>query len=302
MSATGERYSYSKLTTFTECPRKYEYRYVNRVPEPFDTIEAFLGRAVHRVLAWIYQAREDGNSPDESAALERFDHEWAGATAPSVRVIRRNDSVESRREEGRQMLSDHYRVVFLNDRRRTLGIEESFQVALADGSRYTGVIDRLARDPDDTLHVIDYKTTARPPSVHGEAQTLQIRSYGMGSLMLREASTVRLSYQYVRNGAEYTEVLDRSSAERTAGVLVDRIESVQRATEFPSRPSALCGWCGYREDCSDSGYSSPATPDDQRAGSACPRCEGKLRKRQGRFGDFLGCENYPECRYTRNPG
>lgn len=30
----------------------------------------------------------------------------------------------------------------------------------------------------------------------------------------------------------------------------------------------------------------------------CPKCGGKLRKRHGKYGDFLGCSNYPKCRYT----
>jgi DNA topoisomerase-1 len=35
----------------------------------------------------------------------------------------------------------------------------------------------------------------------------------------------------------------------------------------------------------------------------CPQCgEGKLLERWGRFGRFLACERYPDCKYTRNPG
>ncbi len=30
----------------------------------------------------------------------------------------------------------------------------------------------------------------------------------------------------------------------------------------------------------------------------CPRCGGKLIERQGKFGRFYGCSNYPKCRYT----
>ncbi len=32
----------------------------------------------------------------------------------------------------------------------------------------------------------------------------------------------------------------------------------------------------------------------------CPQCGGELRKRSGKFGDFYGCMNYPNCRFTRN--
>ena len=32
-------------------------------------------------------------------------------------------------------------------------------------------------------------------------------------------------------------------------------------------------------------------------GRKCPKCGGKLIKRQGRYGEFVGCENYPNCKY-----
>jgi DNA topoisomerase-1 len=35
----------------------------------------------------------------------------------------------------------------------------------------------------------------------------------------------------------------------------------------------------------------------------CPTCgEGQLLERWGRFGRFLACERYPDCKYTRNVG
>jgi ssDNA-binding Zn-finger/Zn-ribbon topoisomerase 1 len=32
----------------------------------------------------------------------------------------------------------------------------------------------------------------------------------------------------------------------------------------------------------------------------CPQCGRVLQEREGRFGKFLGCTGYPDCRYTRN--
>lgn len=32
----------------------------------------------------------------------------------------------------------------------------------------------------------------------------------------------------------------------------------------------------------------------------CPKCGGELRRRSGKFGQFYGCSNYPQCRFTRN--
>ncbi len=32
----------------------------------------------------------------------------------------------------------------------------------------------------------------------------------------------------------------------------------------------------------------------------CPKCGGKLVKRHGKYGDFIGCSNFPKCRYTHD--
>ncbi len=32
----------------------------------------------------------------------------------------------------------------------------------------------------------------------------------------------------------------------------------------------------------------------------CPRCQGDLLLKDGRYGNFYGCSNYPKCTYTNN--
>lgn len=36
------------------------------------------------------------------------------------------------------------------------------------------------------------------------------------------------------------------------------------------------------------------------AGSACPKCGGELVMRHGKNGSFIGCSNYPKCRFTKD--
>jgi ssDNA-binding Zn-finger/Zn-ribbon topoisomerase 1 len=31
----------------------------------------------------------------------------------------------------------------------------------------------------------------------------------------------------------------------------------------------------------------------------CPRCGGELVEKEGEYGKFLGCSNYPNCKYTK---
>lgn len=50
------------------------------------------------------------------------------------------------------------------------------------------------------------------------------------------------------------------------------------------------------------GYAGMGTGPARSSGSVrrCPRCGGELVERNGRYGPFLGCGNFPSCRYTQN--
>ncbi len=44
----------------------------------------------------------------------------------------------------------------------------------------------------------------------------------------------------------------------------------------------------------------PAPEDGSHDGRKCPQCaDGRVSLKLGKFGAFIGCSNYPECRYTR---
>lgn len=34
-------------------------------------------------------------------------------------------------------------------------------------------------------------------------------------------------------------------------------------------------------------------------GGICPKCGGQLIMRTGKYGNFIGCSNFPKCRYTQ---
>jgi len=39
--------------------------------------------------------------------------------------------------------------------------------------------------------------------------------------------------------------------------------------------------------------------EEAAAGNACPKCDGTLIERNGRYGAFLGCSNFPRCRFVK---
>jgi DNA topoisomerase-1 len=37
----------------------------------------------------------------------------------------------------------------------------------------------------------------------------------------------------------------------------------------------------------------------EKTGELCPECGSELVKRNGRFGEFVACSNYPNCKYIK---
>jgi DNA topoisomerase I len=58
------------------------------------------------------------------------------------------------------------------------------------------------------------------------------------------------------------------------------------------------GWpeCRWSQQLDDSG---DPLPDPEGTGEKCPRCESELVAKSGRFGPFVGCSNYPDCKYIK---
>ena len=54
--------------------------------------------------------------------------------------------------------------------------------------------------------------------------------------------------------------------------------------------------CKWSQQLDESGE---PLPDPEGTGEPCPNCGSELVQRSGRFGPFVGCSNYPECKYIK---
>lgn len=53
-----------------------------------------------------------------------------------------------------------------------------------------------------------------------------------------------------------------------------------------------------RKEHLDNVYRNKERRDEAVANGRCPRCGGNLVLRNGKYGQFYGCSNYPKCSYT----
>jgi RecB family exonuclease len=156
-------YSYSKLTAFNDCPRNYYYTYIKGL-RGGESIYSYLGTAAHDLAEAI-----DLGQIDNAIAVERF-----------------NAAVEDAEMVGLTWISDKARINyiecvthFLQDHQPSdnpnLKIEDVFAVTIGDIVLY-GFIDKWYRT-EDTIYIIDYKTSSKFSAKDLPHKKLQLYTY-----------------------------------------------------------------------------------------------------------------------------
>ena len=163
---SGSAYSFSRISLFEQCARRFRYRYLDGVKEAFDSVEGFMGRRVHDTVEWLFAERTRGRVPSAAETVtqycRRWDEEVVGAPR-RINVVKRGEDVETYRRAGAEILHRFYRERFIADKLETVATEKHFTIPLGGRYVFQGYIDRLARDAAGRLHVIDYKTGRRMP-------------------------------------------------------------------------------------------------------------------------------------------
>jgi putative RecB family exonuclease len=255
-----ETYSHSRLASFEDCPRKFQYRYVLKIPSETESVEAFVGKRVHEVLERLYRAVGRGHVPRLAQVVQRylqlFDDAYDDAR---VTIVRTENPLDFYRDLGAQCLGNYYRAHYPFDADETLALEERVAFDLGKlGDRrvqFLGFVDRIARARDDSIEIHDYKTSARVPKQSDLDQDRQLALYQIGlAPRWGEGQPVRLVWHYVRHGRTCTSSRSPEQLDDLRDQTLTLVARIRDEKAFEARPSALCRWCEYRQRC-------PASPE-----------------------------------------
>jgi putative RecB family exonuclease len=261
-------YSHSRLASFENCPKKFQFRYILQVPQETEGIEAFVGKRVHEVLERLYLFVARDQLPGLPKVLARyhalFDEHYDEAR---IRIVKPGMKTDDYRQLGADCLRNFYSRYYPFDQDETLGIEKRVVFHLDDEERYSlqGIIDRIVRTRDGAIEIHDYKTGGYVPSQKKLDEDRQLALYQIGvAREFGDDAPIRLVWHYVAKDRrcvsertpEQLEALRRETIE-----LIDRIEAER---EFPAQKNRLCDWCEFREICPAWG-GTPPTREEVRA-------------------------------------
>ena len=242
----AERYSYSKLSTFEQCPYKYKLAYVDKHEIRSDSIATEVGTAIHATEESIGKSLMRHESPDYNALSSSI---WA--LMASLKERYPNDfflpdksgrtyqqKVEGYLASGIHRLEGRLKA---NPSLEIVGLEKEFEVS-ANGHTFHGFIDRVLHDKSDGSYIIeDIKTYPKPIEQKNLHTPLQHVIYTL-ALMQEVDGGIRCAYdlpfcnliQDVEEG-----YLGRGLNE------LGRLFGELGRTDFHPNPSPLCHWCVF---------------------------------------------------------
>jgi putative RecB family exonuclease len=246
-------YSHSRLASFETCPKKYEYRYVQKLEVTRESVEAFVGKRVHEILERLYHhVGRYQQPPSLRQVLDRFQRDWRLRWHDDIEIVREGQSADEYLSRGERCLQNYYRKHYPFDAGETVGIEQRVSLQLDDGGRYRlrGVVDRIVRTAPGRFEVHDYKTGAWLPSQQRIDEERQLALYQIGiEQTYEDVQSVGLVWHYLQHNKTLRSERSPETLDRLKASTIELIDRIEAAEQYPPRPGKLCSWCEYREIC-----------------------------------------------------
>lgn len=226
-----------RLRTFRRCKLRYRYQYVERRrgrPSPGDVLGALIHAILHDFFAYV---------PPHDRDVERLicllDEKWQNLTFRMGSPAER----EAWRERAEELLR---RFSHQHDlEAQPLALEAYYEAPIADGVALVGRVDRVDEEPDGSLHIIDYKTGARPPEV--DAQQLRLYAIILERRLSRPLR--RASYFYLDDGEVFSMRLSQEELEGELDEAVKTARAIAEEKEYPATIGQHCAGCHYLSVC-----------------------------------------------------
>lgn len=241
------RLSPTAVSAFHQCPQLYKFLYVDKLgdqysrPKPYFT----MGNHVHATLRDLLRLWPPERRTAQ-AAQKLLEKNWRRYRTGFKDSQDEQRWAEKAREQLKAFVEGH------DLSARPVMLEEALEARITPGLVLRGRVDRVDREPDGSLHIVDYKTGKMP----AEADWLQLELHALAlSLSRRSAPPVRrLSYLYLGPSELVSTALSPGSLEQVQWDLLGTARSIRQERRFRPRRGPWCKGCDFRPIC-------PTQPD-----------------------------------------
>jgi putative RecB family exonuclease len=239
--------SYSKITAYEQCPLKFKYQFIEKIPTDTSPV-LFLGQVVHETLEQFYKQGMDTGLEDlqdlfrEIWKQRRNEYREKGELTGMSKDHEREFGIK-----GLDMLAN-FHASNLNKPEVPPVLEEFARATLPNGIPYIGRIDRMDLVGENAYVVIDYKTGKLNKKYLDFDQLL---SYAW--VMAENGyNIVGAMYYFLAPNVTEVQEIQLFTLTEIRDRLTARCSKVYEAlgkSEFEPKRGILCKWCDYQNMC-----------------------------------------------------
>ena len=237
----------SSAESFNGCPRRWFFKYIERLPEPSHQA-ALVGSFAHLVLESLCELEPPERTQDNAKAaakrlwptfVEDPDYQELNLDDDEARAFRWQSWIAI---AGLWHIEDPATV-------DVVSTEQKISTSLA-GVPFKGIVDRVDRT-HGKLVVSDYKSGTLPGSRWRDDKVQQVMLYAAALEASAGEQPERARLLYL--GQQILDVtVTRRSIDEATGRLAETWDNVSQACEgetFEPNPTVLCGWCPFVTRC-----------------------------------------------------
>lgn len=244
----------SRASDFKTCPQLYKFKAIDKIPTT-PTVHQARGTAVHLALERLFQAPAADRTPERLYDL--FRESWTELKPLEYPEL--FDSVDDERSwgiEGLNMLAAYFSIEDPTSF-EPVALEMDLLVNV-DHMKIRGILDRMEEveevgedgEKRTALVITDYKTGKAPAQRYANNAFFGLKIY---ALLIRASQGVtpdRIRLLYLKGPTEYTmEVTDAllDATQEHLASLWHAIETAIAEDRWPTKTSALCNWCDFKD-------------------------------------------------------
>jgi len=223
--------SASSIKAFLQCTLQYYYRYEGKKPRPGSGTAAAFGTALHIALEELYKLVRDSGKPPTKKDYDDIINVFISA------AIKEGVEGQNLYDEGISILTSRLDNINPND--KILGLEVDFNLKTPAGTPFAGYIDKLIELDDETIAVVDYKSSYISLTQEEADEDIQLSMYDLAvSTMYPQHRTIICALDYLRNG----EVITHRTPEQRANFVkfLDNIYQVIINTKKWKAAESFC--------------------------------------------------------------
>jgi hypothetical protein len=267
------RLSATKISTFEQCPKYYEFQYVHRAERSFTPIEWEVGSIVHSIIARLFrQIRDKQRGIIPKLGNDKWYHPLLKEATANlqkqmdeglIRIVRPDEERKPYEDQMENALATFTTKALpvLNDH-KIVGVEADLGQFILDGIQLDGRLDLITQSGGN-LFVHDWKTGARRDE---DARQAKIYYFASKDKYRQPATTFALYYLTESGDIISSYTFSQEQRALLCAEIAGIATRINAMDSYQPRVSVLCHWCPYGPQCDEgneyiSSYPPPVRKD-----------------------------------------